>query len=395
MTAQDTYDVVIVGGGAIGSAIAYWLTRDAAWRGRVAVVERDPTYARASSALSASSIRQQFSTPLNIHLSRFGIGFLRQARELLSVDGEPPVELGLREPGYLFLASAAGEAILRDNHAIQRREDCAVELLAPDALQQRFPWIDTDGVVLASHGVANEGWFDGPALMQAFRRKARAQGAVHVHDEVSGLDVADGRVTTVRLASGRSLAAGQVVNAAGCWSARVAAMAGVALPVEARRRSVFVFDCREAVAPVPLVIDTSGAWFRPEGRFFIGGISPPEEQDPPDLPLEANHAEWDELVWPALAARVPAFGAVKVVSSWAGYYEYNTFDHNGIVGPHPEIANLVFATGFSGHGIQQSPAVGRTVAEWLTRGRYMSLDLTPFGFDRIAANRPIIERNVV
>lgn len=395
MTAQGTYDVVIVGGGAIGSAIAYWLTRDAAWRGRVAVVERDPTYARASSALSASSIRQQFSTPLNIHLSRFGIGFLRQARALLSVDGEPPVELGLREPGYLFLASAAGEAILRDNHAIQRREDCAVELLAPDALKQRFAWINTDGVVLASHGVANEGWFDGPALMQAFRRKARALGAVYVHDEAVGLDVDSGRVTAVRLASGRALAAGQVVNAAGCWSARVAAMAGVALPVEARRRSVFVFDCREKVAPVPLVIDTSGAWFRPEGKFFIGGISPPEEQDPPDLPLEANHAEWDELVWPALAARVPAFGAVKVVSSWAGYYEYNTFDHNGIVGPHPELANLVLATGFSGHGIQQSPAVGRAVAEWLTEGRYVSLDLTPFGFDRIAANRPIIERNVV
>jgi len=392
---RDTYDVAIIGGGAVGSSIAYWLTRDPAWRGRVAVIERDPTYARASSALSASSIRQQFSTPLNIHLSRFGIGFLRQVRELLSVEGEPPVELGLREPGYLFLASAAGEEILRDNHAIQRREDCAVELLSPDALKARFPWIDTDGVVQASHGVANEGWFDGPALMQAFRRKARSQGAVYLHDEVTGLEREGGRITTVRLASGKTLSAGHVVNAAGCWSASVAAMAGVPLPVEARRRSVFVFDCRETVEPLPLVIDTTGAWFRPEGKYFLGGISPPPEQDPPDLPLEANHAEWDELVWPALAARVPAFGAVKVVSTWAGYYEYNTFDHNGIVGPHPEIANLLFATGFSGHGIQQSPAVGRAVAEWLTQGRYVSLDLAPFGFDRIAGNRPIIERNVV
>lgn len=395
MTSPDTYDAAIVGGGAVGSSIAYWLTRDPAWRGRVTVIERDPTYVRASSALSASSIRQQFSTPLNIHLSRFGISFLRRVRELLSVDGEPPVELGLREPGYLFLASAAGEEILRDNHAIQRREECAVELLNPDALQARFPWMDTDGVVLASHGVANEGWFDGPALMQAFRRKARAQGAVYLHDEVVGLDRAGDRITTIRLASGQTLTAGHVVNAAGCWSASVATMAGVPLPVEARRRSVFVFDCREKVEPLPLVIDTTGAWFRPEGKYFLGGISPPPAQDPPDLPLEANHAEWDELVWPALAARVPAFGAVKVVSTWAGYYEYNTFDHNGIVGPHPEIANLLFATGFSGHGIQQSPAVGRAVAEWLTQGRYVSLDLTPFGFDRIAANRPIIERNVV
>jgi len=392
---SDKQDVVIVGGGAVGSSVAWWLTRDPAWRGRVTVIERDPTYARASSALSASSIRQQFSTPLNIHLSRFGIGFLRQVGELLSVESEPPVDLGLKEPGYLFLASAAGEAILRDNHAVQRTENAAVELLEPAALKARFPWMDTDGVVLASHGVANEGWFDGPGLMQAFRRKARVQGAAYLHDEVVGMDVAQDRVTTLRLASGKVLAAGHVVNAAGCWSASVAAMAGVPLPVEARRRSVFVFDCREKVEPMPLVIDTTGVWFRPEGKFYLGGISPPEEQDPPGLPLEVNHAEWDEYVWPALAARAPAFGAVKVVNAWAGYYEYNTFDQNGIVGPHPQIANLVFATGFSGHGIQQSPAVGRAVAEWLTHGRYMSLDLAPFGFDRIAAGRRIVERNVV
>ncbi|MCW5747688.1 MAG: FAD-binding oxidoreductase [Alphaproteobacteria bacterium] len=391
----DSHDVVIVGGGAVGSSIAYWLTRDAARSERIAVIERDPTYARASSALSASSIRQQFSTPLNIHLSRFGIDFLRQAGTLLSRDGEPPVELGLREPGYLFLASAAGEAILRDNHAIQRREGCAVDLLAPAALQARFPWIDTAGVALASHGTADEGWFDGPALMQALRRKAIAQGAVYRHDAVVGLDVAGGRVRGVRLASGTTLSCGQVVIAAGCWSASVAAMAGLGLPVEARRRTVFVFDCRATIAGMPLLIDTGGVWARPEGRYYIGGVSPPADQDPPDLPLEPNHAEWDDWVWPALAARVPEFAAVKVVNAWAGYYEYNTFDQNGIVGPHPDVANLVLATGFSGHGIQQSPAVGRAVAEWLSHGRYVSLDLAPFGVDRIAAGRPVIERNVV
>jgi glycine/D-amino acid oxidase-like deaminating enzyme len=391
----ESYDAVIVGGGAVGSSIAYWLTRDPAWRGKVAVIERDPTYARASSALSASSIRQQFSTPLNIHLSRFGIGFLRRARDELSVDGEPPVELGLREPGYLFLASEAGEAILRDNHAIQRREGCAVELLEPAALTARFPWLDTAGVALASHGVANEGWFDGPALMHAFRRKARAQGAVYLHDEVVGLDVAHDRISRVRLASGQALACGQVVDAAGCWSASVAAMAGIPLPVEARRRTVFVFDCRETLAAMPLLIDATGVWARPEGKYYLGGVSPPSDRDPPDLPLEPNHAEWDEWVWPVLAARVPVFAAVKVVGAWAGYYEYNTFDQNGIVGPHPAIANLIFATGFSGHGIQQSPAVGRAVAERLSHGRYVTLDLSPFGVERIAANRPVVERNVV
>src|ERR1041385_4446226 len=138
-------DVVIIGGGVMGSSIAYHLKSDPHFTGTVAVIERDPTYARASSALSASSIRQQFSTPLNIHLSRFGIGFLRQARELLDVD------LGLKEPGYLFLARAAGGAVLKANHASQKGEDCAVELLDPAALRARFPWISSEGVVRASH----------------------------------------------------------------------------------------------------------------------------------------------------------------------------------------------------------------------------------------------------
>ena len=173
-------DVVIIGGGVMGSSIAWHLLSDPNFGGTVTVIERDPAYARASSALSASSIRQQFSTPLNIHLSRFGIGFLRRAHELLDVD------LGLKEPGYLFLASAAGEAVLRANHAVQKGQGCAVELLDPAAIRGRFPWISTEGVVQASHGIANEGWFDGPSLMQAFRGKARALGAAYIADEVVG-----------------------------------------------------------------------------------------------------------------------------------------------------------------------------------------------------------------
>jgi len=381
---SDCYNVVIVGGGAMGSSIAYHLKSDPAFTGSVAVIERDPTYARASSALSASSIRQQFSTPLNIQLSRFGIGFLRAARETLGVD------LGLKEPGYLFLASTAGEAVLRANHAVQRGEGCSVELLDPAALAERFPVMSTAGVALASHGTANEGWFDGPALMQAFRRKARELGADYVADEVVGL-----APHAVTLRSGRRIEARTIVIAAGPWSGEVAALAGIALPVEPRRRSVFVFDCRERLPDLPLTIDPSGVWFRPEGRFYLGGTTPAEGNDPPGAPLEVQHQEWDDMVWPTLAARVPAFEAAKVVNSWAGYYEYNTFDQNGIVGRHPEIESLIFATGFSGHGIQQSPAVGRAVAELIVHGSYRAIDLRPFSYERISAGRPIRELNVV
>ena len=382
-------DVVVIGGGVMGSSVAYQLKSDPAFSGSVTVIERDPTYATASSALSASSIRQQFSTPLNIHLSRFGIGFLRRAPELLGVD------LGLKEPGYLFLASPAGEQVLRANHAIQKGEGCAVELLDPAALKFRFAWISDEGVVLASHGVANEGWFDGPALMQAFRRKARELGATYVADEVVSFDASG-----VTLKAVGRLEARTVVLAAGPWSGAVAARSGIALPVEPRRRSVFVFDVREVPGPLspnsaPLTIDPSGTWFRPEGRFYIGGTTPADGNDPAAAPLEVQHDEWDEMVWPVLAGRVPAFEAAKVVNSWAGHYEYNTFDQNGIVGRHPERENLIFATGFSGHGIQQSPAVGRAVAELIVHGSYRTLDLSPFGYERIPAGRPIRELNVV
>ena len=172
-------------------------------------------------------------------------------------------------------------------------------------------------------------------------------------------------------------------------------MAGIALPVEPRRRSVFVFDCREALPLLPLTIDPSGVWFRPEGRLWLAGTTPAPGNDLPGAPLEVQHQEWDEMVWPALAHRVPAFEAAKVVNAWAGYYEYNTFDQNGIVGRHPESDGIVFATGFSGHGIQQSPAVGRAVAELIVHGSYRTVDLSPFGYERISAGRPVREINVV
>lgn len=377
-------DVVVIGGGAIGSSVAYHLKSDPAFGGTITVVERDPAYTRASSALSASSIRQQFSTPLNIHLSRFGIEFLRRARELLGVD------LGLREPGYLFLASPAGEAVLRANHAVQKAEGCAVDLLDPAALKARFPWIAEEGLALASHGTVNEGWFDGPSLMQGFRNTARALGATYVADEVVSFDAAG-----VDLKESGRLEARAVVLAAGPWSGELAGRSGIALPVEPRRRSVFVFDVREAPGVTPLTIDPSGTWFRPEGRFYIAGTTPAAGNDPPGAPLEVQHQEWEEMVWPALAERVPAFEAAKVVNSWAGYYEFNTFDQNGIVGRHPRIESLIFATGFSGHGIQQSPAVGRAVAELIVHGDYRTLDLNTFGYNRLELGRPIRELNVV
>jgi glycine/D-amino acid oxidase-like deaminating enzyme len=344
--------------------------------------------------LSASSIRQQFSTPENIRMSRFGWSFLAEADRHLAVDGTPAA-VGLHEAGYLYLAGPDGEATLRANHAVQRAEGAEVILLDPADIKTRFPWLAVDGIVLGSLGLHGEGWFDGYALLQAFRRKARALGVEYLTGEVVALQVAGQRIEAATLADGSELACGALVNAAGPWACRVAAMAGVPLPVEARRRCVFVFDARRTLPDCPLVIEPSGDWFRPEGDQFICGTHPPDDEDVADLPLEVDRRQFEDMLWPALAARVPTFEAVKVTNAWAGYYELNTFDHNAILGPHPEIANLLFANGFSGHGIQQSPAVGRAVAELIAHGRYVSLDLSIFGYERIAAGRRVLEKNVI
>jgi FAD-dependent oxidoreductase domain-containing protein 1 len=378
-------DTLIVGGGAIGGAVAVHLLEDRAFDGRVTVIERDPTFRRASSALSAASIRQQFSTPENIRMSAYSFDWLRDR-----------LDVGLHESGYLYLASRATAGALEEIHAIQRTEGADVVLLRPPELQARFPWLSLDGIARGSLGRSGEGWFDGYALVQGLRARARELGADLVSGEVVAIDVTRGRVASVTLADGSRMPCGSLVDAAGPWAREVAAMAGLDLPVEARRRSVFVFDV-QADPPVdcPLVIDTSGAWFRPEGGSFIAGIAPPPEDDLPDLPLEPDHGLFERTLWPALAARVPAFDSIRVSNAWAGYYEVNTYDHNAIIGCHPDVSNLFFANGFSGHGIQQAPATGRAIAELIAHGRFVTLDLSIFGFDRIAAGRPVVERNVI
>jgi glycine/D-amino acid oxidase-like deaminating enzyme len=334
--------------------------------------------------LSTSSIRQQFSTRLNVELSQAGIAFLRGVRD----------EVGLVEPGYLYLASEAGREALARQHAIQRCCGASIALLSPGELQRRFPWLDTDGLALGSFGLSGEGWFDGYGLLQLFRQRAVQAGARYVTDEAVGFECSGTRITAVRLAKGGALPCDVAVNAAGPWAATVAGWAGIDLPVQPRRRSVYVFDCRERPAGFPLTIDPSGLWFRPEGAYTICGM-PSAQADPDEPTLELEHERWQPEVWPALAQRVPAFAAVKLVGGWAGYYDYNTFDQNAVVGPAPGIENLIFANGFSGHGLQHAPAVGRAVAEWITAGGYLSLDLSPLGYERIAKGQPLREANII
>lgn len=392
---MDSADVVIVGGGIVGSAVAYFLSAEAAFAGRrIVIVERDPSYAEASTARSAGGLRQQFSTPENIAMSQFTLSLVRQLKPTFG----PEADVGFREQGYLVLAAEADRTLLAENVALQQAHGADIVLLEPAELTRRFPWLATEGVAAAGFGRSGEGWLDPPSLAALLRNAARARGVTVMHDRVTAIE-AKGRIEAVRLAGGLRIACGALVNAAGPWAGALAALAGVALPVEPRKRYIYVIDCREAPEALhraPLTVDPSGVWFRPEGRFFICGKSPEEGREPPARDLEAiDHDFFDSEVWPRLARRVPAFAAIKVVNAWAGYYDYNTLDQNAVIGAHPDLANLYFANGFSGHGAQQGAAAGRAVAELIAHGRFTTIDLTRLGYGRIAAGRPLLERNVI
>jgi FAD-dependent oxidoreductase domain-containing protein 1 len=390
----ESFDVVVAGGAAMGASIAHHLARVPGLR--VAVLEPDPSYARAASALSAASIRQQFSTAVNVKLSLYGIEFLRGLGENLAVDGERP-EIGLREGGYLFLATDAGEATLRENHALQVSLGADIAFFARAGLAAKFPFLATGDLAAGSWGRTGEGWFDGYGLVQALKRKARAQGVAFRKAGLAQIDMAGGRAQSLRLSDGTTISTGHVVLAAGTATRGLLRPTGFDIPVRARKRFVFAFECRTAIGPTPLVIDPTGVYFRPEGEGFIGGASPPAESDPDVAQddFEVDYEFFDEYVWPALAARVPAFEAIKRGRAWAGHYDMNLFDANAIVGRVPGAANVYLANGFSGHGLQQSPGIGRGLAELIVHGRYTTLDLGDLGPERLIDNRPLIEKNVV
>uniref|UniRef100_A0A673UBG4 FAD-dependent oxidoreductase domain-containing protein 1 n=1 Tax=Suricata suricatta TaxID=37032 RepID=A0A673UBG4_SURSU len=388
-------DVVIVGGGVLGLSVAYWLKKLEKPRGaiRVLVVERDHTYSRASTVLSVGGIRQQFSVPENVQLSLFSVDFLRNINEYLAVVDDPPLDIQFNPSGYLLLASEKGAAIMENNVKVQRQEGAKVCLMSPEQLRNKFPWINTEGVALASYGFVSSS---------------------HHMETMSGEEVNLKRIHEVHVKIDQSLEyqpveCAIVINAAGAWSGQVAELAGIGkgppgtlqgtkLPVELRKRYVYLWHCPQGPGlETPFVIDPSGTYFRREGlgQNYLGGCSPTEEEEPDPGNLEVDHDFFQDKVWPTLAQRVPAFESLKVRSAWAGYYDYNTFDQNGVVGPHPLVLNMYFATGFSGHGLQQAPAVGRAVAEMVLEGHFKTINLSSFLFSRFYLGEKVQERNII
>jgi glycine/D-amino acid oxidase-like deaminating enzyme len=407
-----TYDVVIIGAGVMGASTAYWLKRIDS-NLRIALIERDFSFSKASSSLSASSIRQQFSCPVNIALSQYSIAFLREVTTHLSIEGEV-VDIGLTEPGYLYLADETQSQALHKSHAIQTRHGASVTLLTSAEIQQRYPWLYVGDITLGSLGLQGEGWFDGPALHQAFLRKALSLGVIKLQADVKALLCEPGQVNRRRslrslvLGDGSEIRSANYVCAAGAWSGALVRDLAIPLPIQPSARTVFVLSCPTELNDCPLLIDSSGFWLRPEGRFLIAGMPPcpqPYESDlrngqpavlrMADPPLDPDYSSLDEAQWALLAHRIPALSAMRIERAWAGYYEMNRFDHNAVIGPFEDFSNFYCLAGFSGHGMQHAPGAGLALSEWMLSGAPKSVDVRALGHERLVNKTPLWELNVI
>ena len=393
---HTSYDVIIVGGAMYGSSIAWFLSNHPDFDGRVLVVERDPTYEWASTSHTNSCIRQQFSAPINIKISQFGADYVKSFRDQMGGDPRVP-NVVLQSFGYMYLAdSAAGADALQSVQQIQAANGAGTKHMTAAQIKATYPFYNMDDIVAGNHNLIDEGYFDGNTMFDWWKRSARELGVEFIHNSVVSMTKTDTTVQSVTLASGETVACGTVVNASGPRAVLTSRMAGIEIPVEPRKRHTFIFAAAEKLdRDLPLTIDPSGVHMRSDGQYYMAGC-PPDDDEPVDYDdFSPDHSIWEEKVWPVLAHRVPAFERIKLMNSWVGHYAYNSFDQNAIIGAHPDVTNFIFANGFSGHGFQQSPAMGRGIAELIATGDYQTLDLTPFSINRIIAGEKFPEQAII
>ena len=384
-------DVAIIGGGAIGAAAAYFL-RSHPRAGRVAVIERDTSYQLASTPRASGGVRRLFSLPENIALSNYSIPFFERFDVEMAVDGERPA-INFRKGGYLFIVPPAAARVLERNFAIQKANGVQVEWLERKELKAKFPSMTVDDLGAGVFS-PDDGWLDPYGVMQGLRKKAKALGAEFVNDEVVGLDVERRRFRAIRLKSGQSMEAEAVINAAGAWAKEVCAMAGWTVPIEPMRRYEHYFEAAEAIEPLPYIKDVHRLAFRPEGKGYSGGV--PNLDEPRGYNFDVDHGYFQQVVWPALAARFPQFERTKEKNTMSGLYDQNEFDATPILGPWSgKLDNFYLMAGFSGHGLMHAPGCGRAIAELILDGSYQTIDLARFGWARIAEGRRCAEDGIV
>lgn len=396
---NTSYDIVIVGGAIMGASAAWFMSDDKDFDGTILVIEKDASYANSSTMHTNSCMRQQFSAELNVRISQFAADFVKNLPRYMGNDNRVP-ELSIQSFGYMYLADNEDFAnVLRENQKTQLAAGAATQLKTPAQIKEAYPFYNVDDIVLGSINVIDEGYWDATAVFDWWRKSARERGVEYLQNEVVAMtkNAAGTRVESVTLKSGEVISCGKVLNASGPRAIETAKMAGLSVPVEPRKRFSWIFAAQKPLdRPLPLTIDPSGVHVRENGggTYQCGGhteIDPAVAYDD----FHMDHHIWQEHIWPILATRIPQFEAIKIKSEWVGHYAYNTFDQNAIMGPHTEVENFYFLNGFSGHGLQQSPAMGRGTAEIMIHGAYKTLDLSPFNFERIGLNRPIIEKAII
>ena len=395
---SKSYDVVIVGGAMLGSSVAWFLSDNPDFDGSILVVERDPTYEFTSTVHTNSCMRQQFSNEINVRISQFAAEFVKNFRAFMGGDERVP-DVPLHSYGYMYLAdNEAFAGVLRENQKLQAACGAGTKFMTREEIARDYPFYQLDDIVGANHNLVDEGYFEGSTLFDWWKRSAREKGAEYIANEVVAMtkNAAGDRVESVTLKSGEVIACGTVVNASGPRAVLTSRMAGIEIPVEPRKRYTFIFAAEQPLdRDLPLTIDPSGVHMRSDGTYYLAGCPPDEDPAVDYDDFNQDFSIWEEKAWPVIATRIPQFEAIKLINSWAGHYAYNTLDQNAILGPHTQVRNFIFVNGFSGHGFQQSPAMGRGTSEWITYGEYRSLDLTPFHYDRVAENRPFLEKAVI
>jgi len=396
MTQRDggnrTFDILIVGGGVMGSSIAFHLANDG-FEGRIAVFEKDSSYERASTVLSVGGIRRQFSTEVNIRIGQYSLSFYREFGERMEVEGERP-EIDFKPRGYLFLGNEKNWPLLVKHQRFQQSLGVETRLLNIDETLRIIPDLHTEDLVGSSFS-PGDGYMDPYSVLQGFVKKAKHLGVEYIHQEVVEILRKGNRLEGVKTRDGTTYFSPILVNAAGPYAGEVGKIADIEIPVVPVRRMVYLFKPPRLFGyDLPLTIDTSGVYFLHEtGRQILTGKSRLEE--PPAVNFTWDRNYFNEVIWPFIAHRVPLFDELKLVSGWAGLYEINQWDSNGIIGAHPEVVGFFMAVGFSGHGFQQAPAVGKALSELIRLGRYETVDVSRLSYDRILKREKVLEEEVV
>ena len=385
------YDIVIIGGGIIGSSVAYHLARDGR-AGTIAVIERDITYSEAATPRGSGGIRQLFSLPENIEMARYGLDFYKKFDQTMSSKGDQ-ISISFRRQGYLFVSDAGNEKVMEQNFHNQQKMGVKAQLLDNTNLEQLFPSIYNNDLKLAVYS-PDDAWIDAYSALNGFKSRARELGVTYVSEEISSANIQNKKIKSLKCAEGPTVRGEVFILATGAWSGEIAKYFDVNIPVEPMSRESYFFRCDKEIEPLPFIKTETDLAFRPEGNGFTGGM--PDWSVKGGWNWELSPTRFEDTVWPSLAHRIPAMKTIKLERSWRGHYARNNLDYNAIIGPwaaNPH--NLLIATGFSGHGIMHAPATGLAISELVLEGRYKTIDLTRFGTERVLAEKPYRESGIV